>query len=245
MSSRTPNITPLTSDYDAIERAIRETARGRWFLNCYLERNRSSETKMLLEAIARLEGAMRDNGHMVEALAPVEALSRAASAIGEARADIARMGTEDGDTVPLPTQRFSFGGIPRAAMATAEAIRDAAHSVEDAASTLRGAGVFRGVAAKITSKADEILRACAVQVQAIRRMECLAEAMSEVEAEIMAAMDGRYAEPDDAYSAVVHRIHGDADPRSLTIPEMVMEELSQALSGSSVVLDSDLPGEPA
>jgi hypothetical protein len=50
-----PNITALTSDYDAIERAIRETTRGRWFLNCYLQRNRSAETRVLLDAIARLE----------------------------------------------------------------------------------------------------------------------------------------------------------------------------------------------
>lgn len=230
MSSRTPNVTALTNDYDAIERAIRETSRGRWFLNCYLERNRTAETRMLLDAIARLENAMRDNGHTVDALAPVEALSRSACAISEARADICRMVSGDEASLPLPITRFSFGGIPRAARATAQAIRDAAVAIENAASTLRSAGVFQGVARKIMEKADEILRAGAVQEQSIRQMECLAAAISEIEAEIMAVMDGQGGEQNSGPGAELHRIHSHDDGRSLTIPEMVMEELSKALS---------------
>jgi hypothetical protein len=232
MSSRTPNITALTSDYDAIERAIRETSRGRWFLNCYLERNRSGETRMLLDAIARLENAMRDNGHTVDALAPAEVLTKAACAIGEARSDIAHMVSGDEASIPLPINRFSFGGIPRAARASAQAIRDAAEAVGSAAGTLHNAGVFHGVARKIMDKADEIVRACAVQEQSIRQMECLAGALSEIEAEIMAVIDSREGEQDGAPGAELHRIHSHNDPRSLTIPEMVMEELSKALSGT-------------
>jgi hypothetical protein len=230
MSSRTPNITALTNDYDAIERAIRETSRGRWFLNCYLERNRTAETRMLLDAIARLENAMRDNGHTVDALASVDVLGKAACAISEARAGICRMVLGDEASVPLPTTRFSFGGIPRAARASAQAIRDAAAVIEGAASTLRSAGVFQGVARKIMDKASEIVRASAVQEQSIRQMECLAAAIGEIEAEILAVMDGQDGEDDGGPGAGLHRIHSHGDARSLTIPEMVMEELSKALS---------------
>lgn len=239
MSSPTANVTALTHDYDAIERAIRETSRGRWFLNCYLERNRSTETRMLLDAIARLENAMRDNGHTVDALASVDALSRAACAISEARSDICRMVSGDEVSAPLPIGRFSFGGIPRAARGAAQAVRDAAVSIENAASTLRNAGVFQGVARKIMDKADEILRATAIQEQSIRQMECLASAVSEIEAEIMAVMDGQGGEQDGGLGAELHRIHSHDDPRSLTIPEMVMEELSKALSGAPSPDDAD------
>ena len=239
MSSRTPNITALTNDYDAIERAIRETSRGRWFLHCYLERNRSAETRMLLDAIARLEGAMRDNGLSVEALAPAEAVARIGEAIGEARTDIAHMVTAEGDIVPLPLPRFSFGSITRSVSASGQAIHDAAEAVETAARALRDTGVFHGIARQLAEKSDEILRACAVQKNAIRQMDRLTEAMSEIEAEVIAVIDGR-GEANEGLSRseglrALHRL-GAADARA--IPEDVMRELSRALAGPHPVDDA-------
>ena len=51
---------PLLSeeDYRAIEAAVMETARGRWFLAEFARRNRQADTAMLLGAIARLERAI-------------------------------------------------------------------------------------------------------------------------------------------------------------------------------------------
>jgi hypothetical protein len=45
-------------DYEAIEAAVMETARGRWFLMEFARRNRNADTKVLLEAISRLENQM-------------------------------------------------------------------------------------------------------------------------------------------------------------------------------------------
>lgn len=42
-------------DYEAIEAAVMETARGRWFLAEFARRNRSADTAVLLAAIERLE----------------------------------------------------------------------------------------------------------------------------------------------------------------------------------------------
>jgi hypothetical protein len=230
MSSRTPNITTLSNDYDAIERAIRETSRGRWFLHCYLERNRTAETRMLLEAIARLEGAMRDNGHAVAALAPAEALTRVAEAIGEARGDIAHMVTTDGETAPLPLPRFSFCSIPRSTAASAQAIRDAAASVEAAARALRDAGVFQGIARQLSDKSEEIVRACNVQDASIRQMERLADAMSEIESEVMSVMDCHAGEEGHPHPLQALRAFG--DPDALAIPEGMIKELTLALAGT-------------
>ncbi len=47
-----------TLDYEAIEAAVMETPRGRWFLSEYLRRHQAKETERLLAAIARLERAM-------------------------------------------------------------------------------------------------------------------------------------------------------------------------------------------
>ena len=42
-------------DYEAIEAAVTETVRGRWFLNEFARRNRTAEMRLLMEAMARLE----------------------------------------------------------------------------------------------------------------------------------------------------------------------------------------------
>ena len=43
------------ADYEAIREAFMETARGRWFLGEYAKRNRQSDTRMVLNAVARIE----------------------------------------------------------------------------------------------------------------------------------------------------------------------------------------------
>jgi hypothetical protein len=47
-----------TADYEAIEEALLQSTRGRWFLSEYNQRNRSAETNMLLGAITKLETAV-------------------------------------------------------------------------------------------------------------------------------------------------------------------------------------------
>ena len=53
------NITPpeglSEDDYEAIEAAVLETVRGRWFLAEYARRSRADEMRQLLDAVGRLE----------------------------------------------------------------------------------------------------------------------------------------------------------------------------------------------
>src|SRR5580692_1133932 len=46
---------PREEDYDAIREAFMETSRGRWFLSEYAKRNRNADTRMVLDAVARIE----------------------------------------------------------------------------------------------------------------------------------------------------------------------------------------------
>jgi hypothetical protein len=86
-----------TADYDAIEAAVMETARGRWFLIEYDRRRRAEETAQLLEAIARLERAVGSGGRPALAApvkpaalpAPAQEPLANAGAIGERLQDIA------------------------------------------------------------------------------------------------------------------------------------------------------------
>ena len=49
---------PSEADYEAIRDAFMETSRGRWFLGEYAKRNRNADTSMVLDAVARIEGAL-------------------------------------------------------------------------------------------------------------------------------------------------------------------------------------------
>jgi hypothetical protein len=49
---------PSEEDYDAISEAFMETSRGRWFLGEYAKRNRNADTRMVLDAVARIEQSL-------------------------------------------------------------------------------------------------------------------------------------------------------------------------------------------
>lgn len=46
---------PNEQDYEAIREAFMETARGRWFLGEYAKRNRNADTRMVLDAVTKIE----------------------------------------------------------------------------------------------------------------------------------------------------------------------------------------------
>jgi hypothetical protein len=71
-------------DFEAIEAAVQESPRGRWFLGEFARRNRAADTLMLLEAIRKLERGMAvSSAHQVsdELAAELQSLS---DAIGRA-----------------------------------------------------------------------------------------------------------------------------------------------------------------
>src|SRR6202140_1418380 len=78
---------PREEDYDAISEAFMETSRGRWFLGEYAKRNRNADTRMVLDAVARIEqnlAAQRQPAAEADGLA--EALPAIRRAVDEARA---------------------------------------------------------------------------------------------------------------------------------------------------------------
>ncbi|WP_213742558.1 hypothetical protein [Bradyrhizobium sp. dw_411] len=86
---------PREEDYDAIREAFMETSRGRWFLSEYAKRNRNADTRMVLDAVARIEETIAaqkkpapDDNKLDEALAAikaslVEARANATAALGD------------------------------------------------------------------------------------------------------------------------------------------------------------------
>ena len=82
---------PREEDYDAISAAFMETSRGRWFLGEYAKRNRNADTRMVLDAVARIEETIAaqkapapDDNRLAEALVAIKAALVAARAAATA-----------------------------------------------------------------------------------------------------------------------------------------------------------------
>jgi Rad3-related DNA helicase len=86
-------------DFDTIEAAVMETARGRWFLKEYARRNRHADTQAILAAVERLKQESPDG-------APVthlhEDLKEMASAIRQAKDEVRSLPVIEADD-PLST----------------------------------------------------------------------------------------------------------------------------------------------
>ncbi len=85
-------------DYRALCAALAASARGRAFLDEYARRNRSADTKVLLEALARLEAHVRADGTAAERMR--DQLRMLLIAIRLARPDI------DAATVPVRASKL-------------------------------------------------------------------------------------------------------------------------------------------
>ncbi len=77
---------PREEDYEAISAAFMETSRGRWFLGEYARRNRNADTRMVLDAVARIEENLAAQKQAAPDDGLAEALVAIRNAVDEARA---------------------------------------------------------------------------------------------------------------------------------------------------------------
>ncbi len=77
---------PSEEDYAAIHAAFMETSRGRWFLGEYAKRNRNADTRMVLDAVERIEQGLAAQKEAAAEADLIEALAAIRKAVGEAQA---------------------------------------------------------------------------------------------------------------------------------------------------------------
>lgn len=160
-------------DFDAIEAAVMETERGRWFLGEFARRNRTSETRLLLEAVTRLEqnaGGPRpaDEADLVRA-----ELARMAKALADA---VAALGAGQDGGAALEGFVQSVATIEGA---TSD-IHDSAERVSEIAWQLREAGASGRLCSALEQAAAHISTACAFGGLTARRAKVLAEAVNAI-----------------------------------------------------------------
>jgi hypothetical protein len=82
---------PNDTEYDAVYAAVTATERGRWFLTEYANRNRHADTQSLVEALARIEAAVRADAPARDATPP--AADAGAEVVEPASADASQTET--------------------------------------------------------------------------------------------------------------------------------------------------------
>jgi chemotaxis regulatin CheY-phosphate phosphatase CheZ len=177
------------AEYESIEAAVMETARGRWFLAEFAQRNRTADTTMLLEAISRLEQAVTGER-------PVHNLDRVrfdlmemAKAIARTKSEIAAIQAPDQEQSRLMEASESLDAIVRTTERATSDILDAAEHVQEAAWTLRENGADEELCGELDRRATAIYTACSFQDLTAQRTGKIVNALRYLEGRITAMMD--------------------------------------------------------
>ncbi len=156
---------PSEQDYDAIREAFMETSRGRWFLGEYAKRNRNADTRMVLDAVARIEETLAAQKKPPPDPGLAETLAGIRAALAEAR------------TVAV----VALGDL--ALEENLAPVRKGARVIREIAWRLREIGADSRICDLIDSQVGAIEAACG-KMAAIDPMPDLSEAFGLIEARI-------------------------------------------------------------
>src|SRR5258706_54497 len=151
------------ADYEAIEGAVMETARGRWFLAEYARRNRHADTTMLLKALDRIEVAMGG----AKSVEPVERirfdLVEMSKAISRTKAEIASIKPDADDHGKFGEASEELDSVVLATEAATSDILACAERIQEMAWTLPEQGVESEDCDLLDATATEDNTACPFQ----------------------------------------------------------------------------------
>lgn len=191
-----PHSPPMLNqaDYAAIEEAVLETARGRWFLAEYARRNRQADTQILLTAIGRLEDVVRDNSALNRADRLRGGLIDMAKAIAQTRAEIAAIKPADASG-RIDEAREELDSIVQTTEQATSDILAAAEQIQEIAWTAREQGMTPATCDFLDRQATDIYSACSFQDLTGQRTRKVIEILRYLEARIQAMIDIWGAEP--------------------------------------------------
>lgn len=153
--------------YEALESAVMESARGRWFLSEYAKRNRAADTLMLLDALKKLENVASTNP--VKSDRPLPDIDRLASTIKAARSEIA---STHNDLLPDGGYLPADGALYERIAADA---KSASHEVAKRSMSLRV--IAGGLKAATTD--DEHVEAVEANARSLENLSWSQEVLSE------------------------------------------------------------------
>lgn len=171
-------------DYDAIEAAVMETARGRWFLNEYTQRNRSADTNILLDAIQKLDKSMKRE-HKGPQINRIQLdLADMQDAISRTKQEIAQIKNEADDGDRFTEASNELDAIINQTEGATQNILNTTEKIQELAWTLREQGVDEKVCDSIDEHSTDIYMACSFQDLTGQRTQKVVQVLRYLEARI-------------------------------------------------------------
>ena len=180
-----PAPAPFTdADYEIIAAAVLETARGRWFLAEHARRNRQADTKLVLEAIEKLERSLAHRPEAPESDRMRVDLVEMLNAITRTKSEIAAIRPADAESNHFDQASTELDAIVDTTEKATSDILAAAERVQEIAWTLREQGVDASICDLIDSHATEVYMACSFQDITGQRTRKVIEVLRFLEARI-------------------------------------------------------------
>ncbi|MCC5977011.1 MAG: hypothetical protein JJU21_03015 [Salinarimonas sp.] len=177
------------ADYEAIEGAVMETERGRWFLKEYARRNRAADTQMLLGAIERLESMMVQSREAQEKDRLRMDLLEMSRAISRTKQEISTLRPQGPQPNDLAVASEALDAIVRTTERATSDILEAAEQIQEAAWTLREEGASEAMCDELDRRATDIYTACSFQDLTAQRTTRIVDTLRFLEGRINAMIE--------------------------------------------------------
>ena len=178
-----------SEDYDAIQAAVMETTRGRWFLSEFAKRNRSADTEILLDAIQKLHGTLVQKTELPEDSRLKNELMDIASAIASTKNEISAMTETDGDNDKITSATMELDAIVTTAEKATGDILNIAEQIQEIGWTLRESGIDEKSCDALDRHATDIYTACSFQDLTGQRTQKVIKILTFIDQRIEAMMD--------------------------------------------------------
>ncbi|MEX0840532.1 MAG: hypothetical protein WD034_13455 [Parvibaculum sp.] len=165
-----PAFAPEPDDYHAIEQAVRETPRGRWFLEEFARRHRLVDTAEVIGAIEKLAQETDTGLRLGFVYHEAQELARA---LTEAQAGFAEVKPDEATADPAT--------VAGTAVRAATDIASAAERLQTIGEALRSKGADTDLCDEIETHAGGIFMAAAYEELTGKRIAVVAEALRRIE----------------------------------------------------------------
>ncbi|AXS41249.1 protein phosphatase CheZ [Breoghania sp. L-A4] len=232
-------------DYEAIEAAVMETARGRWFLSEFAQRNRSADTNVLLDAIQKLDKSMRRERKGPQINRIQLDLADMQEAITRTKQEIAQIKHESDDGDRFTEASNELDAIISQTEGATQDILNTTEKIQELAWTLREQGIDEKVCDDIDAHTTDIYMACSFQDLTGQRTQKVVQVLRYLESRINEMMEiwGLESDDMDVERAPTNQNDARPDAHLLNGPQLENKGINQndidALMDFSAAADPD------
>lgn len=172
-----------SSEFEALESAMRETSRGSWFLDEYARRARGNDTDRIFQSIEKLSSLLTDKAQTSQFDVLRRELEAMASGIAQTRREIASIKPQTeapgNDRIIAATEELDLV-LRSTENATAE-ILTAAEALQAVSGKLRASGGDAAICDEIDNHSTNLMVACSFQDLTGQRMSKVVNALRYIE----------------------------------------------------------------